>query len=542
MNRRSFGVLQLAVFVLAGLATSCGAEVAQAPAYDLLIQGGTVVDGSGAEGFRADVAVQGDRIVEVAREGIPGERARVILDATDLVVSPGFIDHHAHIQGIEHRPLAEAFIRQGITTILMSLHGGEQPWPLATYISEMEVAPNVGFFAGHNWIRRQVMGTENRAPTPAELERMKEFVDQTMKDGALGFSTGLRYIPGAYASTAEIIELAKVAARYGGIYVSHMRDEGPGVVESVAEVIRVSSGAGLPGQVQHHKAMGAAQWGLSQRTLAMIDSARAAGVDITHDVYPYTATSTSSAVLFPPWALAGGTDSLRARLAAPATRAQIVAGIKERLTRERGGGDLGNIQFARFPAHPEYNGKTLADFAADRGLPNDLETGVRLAIDLQLRGGFSGIWHVLDEQDVQRILRHRFAMICTDGDLVGHGAGNPHPRSYGAFPRVLGRYVRELKVLELPEAIRRMTSFSAAQIGQHERGLIREGMYADITVLDPETIADQATFTDPHRYPVGIHHVVVNGQVVMRDGSLTGAKPGRALLGPARRPAAMAVR
>lgn len=507
--------------------------------YDIVVRGGTVVDGTGADGFRADVAIRADRIVRVSREGIAPEGAAVVLNAQGLIVSPGFIDHHAHVQeAIFERPLAESFTRQGITTILASLHSGDQPYPLAAWMERLESAPNVGFFAGHNWARRRVMDTENRAPEAAELEEMKRLVEEAMRDGALGFSTGLRYIPGNYALTEEVVALARVAARYGGIYVSHMRDEGPGVLESVTELIRIAREAGLPGQIQHHKTMGAAQWGLSKRTLAMVDSARSEGLDIKLDVYPYTATSTSSRVLFPSWALSGGVDSLRTRLDDPGTRERIVDGIREKFLRERGGGDLRNIQFARIPAHPEYNGHTLADFAADRDLPNNLESGIRLAIELQLEGGFAGIWHVLDEDDVVRILQHPHAMICTDGDLVGYGSGNPHPRAYGAFPRVLGRYVRDRGVLTLEEAIRRMTSLSADQIGQAERGRIAEGMYADLVVFDAVEIGDRATFTDPHRFAVGVRHVVVNGRPVLRDASLTGATPGRPLKGPAR-PAAV---
>ncbi|NIT88231.1 MAG: amidohydrolase family protein, partial [Gemmatimonadetes bacterium] len=454
--------LAAASAALAGIvlsASGCGPAPSgdgAAAEYQLLIRGGTVVDGTGAERFRADVAIRDDRIVRVSPAGIAPENAARVLDADGLIVSPGFIDHHAHVQqAIFERSLAESFTRQGITTILASLHSGDQPYPLAEWMDRLESAPNVGFFAGHNWARRRVMGTENRTPEPAELDEMKRLVEEAMQDGALGFSTGLRYIPGNYADTEEIVELARVAAPYGGIYVSHMRDEGPGALESVAELIRIAREAGLPGQIQHHKTMGASQWGLSERTLAMVDSARSEGLDVKLDVYPYTATSTSSRVLFPSWALSGGVDSLRTRLDEPGTRDRIVAGIREKFLRERGGGDLSNIQFARFPAHPEYNGRTLADFAADRGLPNNLESGIRLAIELQLEGGFAGIWHVLDEDDVVRILEHPYAMICTDGDLVGYGAGNPHPRAYGAFPRVLARYVRERGVLSLEEAIRR---------------------------------------------------------------------------------------
>ncbi|MGH9314896.1 MAG: N-acyl-D-amino-acid deacylase family protein [Vicinamibacterales bacterium] len=506
--------------------------------FDLLVRGGTVVDGMGAPRFRADVAVRGDRIVRVARDGIQPADARQVLDAGGLVVAPGFIDHHAHIQTTIHQhPLAENFTRQGITTILASLHSGDQPWPLARYMAELKVAPNVGFFAGHSWARTKVIGLANRAPAATELEQMKSLVEQSMQAGALGLSTGLVYVPANYATTEEVIELAKVAARHGGIYVSHMRDEAAGLLDSVAEVIRIAREARIPGQVQHHKAVGKPQWGWSAKSLAMIDAARTEGLDVTLDMYPYTASSTGSSVLFPQWALAGGRDAFAKRAADPATRAKLEADMKRIFTVERGGADLANIQFRTLPSDRRYDGRTLADLARDRGLPDTIEAGIQLAIELQLKGGFSAIYHSMDENDVVRIMRHPLTMFDTDGDPVGYGIGHPHPRSYGTFPRVLGRYVRELKVLTPEDAIRRMTSMSADQIGQRERGRIAEGMCADLTVFDPATIADRATYTDPHQYSVGIHHVIVNGVPIIRDGVLTGATPGRVLKGPARRAA-----
>jgi len=495
-----------------------------------------VVDGTGEPGFRADVAVRGDRIVRVDRAGgIDPGRATTVLDAEGLLVTPGFIDHHAHVQTTIHeRPLAENFLRQGITTIVASLHGGDQPWPLAEYMASLEVAPNVGFFAGHTWIRERVLGLEDRAPRPDEMERMKALVEESMEDGALGISTGLLYVPANFAETEEVIELARVAARYGGIYASHLRDQGRGLLDGIRELIRISAEAGLPGQIAHHKARAVAAWGASEESLALIDSARSEGLDITHDLYPYTAASTGSSVLFPQWALAGGPEEFRRRIEDPGTRERIEAETRRLIGKVWAGDDLSRIQFRSLEADPRYVGKTMADLARDRGLPNDVESGVRLAIELQLEGGFSAIYHAMHEDDVIRIMRHPWAMFETDGDPVGYGLGYPHPRSYGTFPRVFARYVRELGVMELEEVVRRMTSLSARQIGQMERGLIREGMFADITVFDPETIRDRATFTDPHRHSVGVVHVLVNGEPTIRDALLTGAKAGRVLKGPAR--------
>ena len=515
------------------LATPAAAQ----QSYDLVLRGGTVVDGTGAPAYRADVAVRGDRIARIDRNGIPAASARVVLDATNLVVAPGFIDNHAHIAtNIHEYPLAENFLRQGITTILASLHSGDQPWPLDQYMRALAIAPNVGFFAGHSWVRTRVLGLENRAPNAAELTRMRALVDSTMRQGALGLSTGLLYVPANYAKTEEVIELAKVVAQHGGIYVTHMRDEGGGLLSSVAETIRIGQEAGIPVQINHHKAAGPKQFGWSARTLAMIDSARARGQDVKHDLYPYAASSTGSSILFPQWALAGGAREFAQRMSDPATRKRVEAEMRVLLEEDRAGGDLSRIQFRVVPSDRRYDGKTLADLAKDRGLPPTLDTGVQLIIELQLKGGFSAIYHAMDEQDIVRIMQHPFAMIETDGDPVAYGHGFPHPRSYGAFPRVLARYVREQKVLTLEEAIRRMTSLTADQIGQRERGRIAEGAFADITVFDAERIQDRATYLDPHQYPFGIEHVIINGVPVIRDASFTGERPGRVLKGPARQP------
>ncbi len=529
---------RLSLFVLLLFALLPARSPAQdaSPRYDLVIRGGTVVDGTGAARYRADVGIRGDRIVRIERGGIPASDGARSLDATGLVVAPGFIDHHAHIQtNIHEYPLAENFTRQGITTIIASLHSGEQPWPLDEYMARLTVAPNVGFFAGHSWVRTKVLGLENRAPTPKELEEMKRLVEVSMQQGALGLSTGLVYVPANFAKLDEVVALAKVAARYGGIYVSHMRDEATGVLDSVAELIRVAEEAGLPAQVQHHKVVGAPQKGWSEKTLGMIDAARTRGLDITLDMYPYTASSTGSSVLFPQWALAGGREKFAERIRDGEARTRIVSEMRRIFINERAGNDLSRVQFRTVPSDRRYDGRTLADLAKDKGLAPTIDNGVALVIDLQLAGGFTAIYHAMDEEDVRRIMRHPLTMFDTDADPVGFGIGMPHPRSYGTFPRVLGRYVREEKVLTLENAIQRMTSMSADQIGQSDRGRIREGAFADITVFDADTIADKATFDDPHQYSVGIHHVVINGVPVIRAGALTGEKPGRVIKGPARR-------
>ena len=515
---------------------ACASELSGDKQFDLILTGGRVVDGLGNSTFRADIGVKGDRIVAVSQVGLRNEEAQDVLDITGKVASPGFIDNHAHIQTTIHEhPLAENFIRQGITTILATLHSGDQPWPLDEYASSLKVAPNVGFYAGHTWTRKQVIGLENRAPTDDELEKMRWYVEETMKQGAIGFTTGLLYVPANFAKPEEVIELAKVASRYDGIYVSHMRNEATDLLKSVRETIRVSAEARIPAQINHHKAAGVAQWGWSEKSLAIIDSAQSEGIDIVHDLYPYTASSTGSSILFPQWALAGGAEGFASRIADPEQRKRIESEMVDIFNNDRTGADLSRIQFRVLPSDQSYNGKRLADYAADRGLPNNLETGIQLAIELQLKGGFSAIYHAMNEGDVIRIMRHHLAMIETDGDPVSYGVGYPHPRSYGAFPRVLARYVRELGVLSLEEAVKKMTSMTADRIGHTERGRIEEGAFADLVVFDPETVQDEATYSDPHRYPTGIDHVIVNGTVVMRSGALTGERPGVWLVGPARR-------
>ena len=501
--------------------------------YDILLRGGTVVDGSGAPRFTADVAIRGERIAAVGRSGLDPTLADKVIDVSGKAVTPGFVDNHAHIQTTIHQyPLAENFTRQGITTIVASLHSGDVPWPLDEYIAALDVAPNVAFFAGHTWARRQVLGMDNRDPSGEELQQMRDLIDQAMQQGAIGLSTGLLYVPANYAKTEEVIELAKVASRYGGIYYTHMRDEGRGLLASVAEAIRIGREAEIPVQIQHHKAMGVAQFGWSANTLAMIDSANASGLDVRHDLYPYTAGSTGSSVIFPPWALAGGQDSLVARVSDPAVRPQVEEGMRDRLVNEWVGDDLNRIQFRTVPSAPEFDGKTLADYAAAQGLPNTVASGIQMGIELQLAGGFSAIYHVMDEEDVQRIMRHPLATFQTDGDPVGYGEGFPHPRSYGAFPRILARYVRELGVLTLEEAIHKMTRLSMDRLGQTERGSIAEGMIADLVVFDPETIQDNADYVQPHQFSTGIETMIINGTLVIDGMALTGERPGTVLTHP----------
>lgn len=506
-----------------------------APVYDVLITGGRVVDGAGSPWFLSDVAIQGDTIAAVGF--LPEARARLKIDARGLTVAPGFIDIHTHARGgIFEQPAAENYIRQGVTT-LMEGNDGSSPIPLGPFLDRLAATPmtvNLGSFAGQGSIRQAVIGLEDRRATPAELEKMRGLVRQAMHDGAFGLSTGLFYVPGNYTPTEEVIELARVAGQLGGMHISHLRDEAEGVLASVAETIRIGEEGGLPTQVTHHKIIGKANWGKSRDTLCLIEQARARGVDVTVDQYPYTASSTVTSALFPQWALAGGHAALMRRLADPGQRGKIEAAIIERLTNDRGGGDPRNVVLANCPFDGALAGKNLADLAGEGGRPVTMESAAEAAIELESRGGCQAIYHAMSEEDVERILRSPYTMIGSDGEIPGFGRGVPHPRSYGTFARVLGRYVRERKVLTLEEAVRKMTSLPAARLRLADRGLLRPGMKADLAIFGAATVADRATFLDPHQYAAGFRYVFVNGKPVILDGKLTDQRPGRVLYGPAR--------
>lgn len=530
MSRFPAQVVTAVVSAALAFLNGCAGDVPESTAWDLLIAGGTVIDGTGASGRAADVAVRDGRIVRVGPD-IERDSAARIIDATGLTVAPGFIDLHAHLDPLLRLPGAESAARQGVTTALGG-PDGSSPWPLAAYLDSAAAAGlgiNVAFLVGHNTIRREVMGSENRAPTGPELDRMKEMVAQGMDDGAFGLSTGLRYIPGAFAETDEVVELARVAAERGGIYTSHLRDEGMQLIDGVAEAIEIGRRAGIPVVLTHHKVIGRPMWGSSARTLAMIDSARAAGIDVMADQYPYTASYTGISVLVPQWALAGGEEALIARLDDPVLRDSIVRGIIWNIENDRGGGDLARVQLALVEWDRSLEGGTLADWANREGLPLTPASGAELVIRAMRQGGASAIYHVMDEGDVERIMRHPFTAIASDGRLVQPGEGHPHPRWYGTFPRVLARYVRERGVLTLEEAVRKMTGLPADRLRLADRGRIAVGAAADIVVFDPSTIIDRATFEEPHQYPGGIPYVIVNGEPVVDDGRYTEARPGRVL-------------
>ena len=497
--------------------------------YDLIIKNGMVYDGSGNAPVQADVAVNKDRIVKTGN--LSHAKAKREIDATGLAVSPGFIDMHAHLDPLLRLPSAESAIRQGVTT---SLGGpdGSSPWPLGAYLNEADsigMTMNVAFLIGHNTIRKNVMGLEDRAPTDKELTEMENQVGQGMKDGAFGLSTGLKYIPGAFSNVDEVIALAKVASKYGGIYTSHLREEGIGLLEAVHEAIQIGREANIPIVLTHHKAIGTKMWGASVKTLAMVDSARKIGIDVMMDQYPYNASYTGIGVLIPSWSRAGGNDEFKKRLENPILRDSIKRGIVNNILYDRGGADLNRVQFALVNWKKDLEGRTLRDWLVERKMEPTVENGAELVIEAQLKGGANCVYFAMDDADVERIMKHPQTMIGSDGRLVAPGDGHPHPRWYGTFPRVLGVYVREKGVLTLENAIHKMTMMSADRLGLKDRGRIEENTFADLVVFNPKTVKDKSTFQDPHQYPEGIDYVIVNGKLAVDGGQFIDARSGMVL-------------
>ena len=511
----------------------------QAAPYDLILRGGRIVDGTGSPWYRGDVAIRGDSIAHIA-PSIAGPATRVV-ELNGLVVAPGFIDIHTHARrGIFEVPTADNYVRQGVTTLVEGPDGGSAV-PLAPFLAKVAgtpITPNFATFVGQGSIRSAVMGDRDRAATPDELDKMRALVRQGMEDGAFGLSSGLFYVPGAFTPTAEVVALARVAGGLGGIYISHMRDEASRVLDSVRETIAIGEQGGLPTQVTHHKVVGKKYWGRSVDTLKLVDEARARGVDATIDQYPYTASATSiGAALLPSWAQEGGREAVLARLKDPAVRAKIKAETVAIIRDERGGGDPKNVVVSSCEFDPSLAGKDLARITQDRGLAVSLDNAAETALWIVEQGGAQGIFHAINEEDLQRILVHPATMVASDGEIPVFGRNHPHPRSYGTFARVLGVYVRDKRLLPLETAVQKMSALPAQRLGIPDRGVVRPGLKADLVVFDPARVRDTATFEKPHAYAEGVTLVVVNGVVAFDNGAMTAARPGRVLYGPAHRPA-----
>ncbi len=525
----------------------------QPPAYDVLIKGGTVYDGTGAAPVNADVAIQGDRIVAIGN--LKDAHANTVIDARGLAVAPGFINMLSWAGTsliADYRSQSE--IRQGVTTEIfgegtsmgplnaemkrrMLAQQGDFkfdiPWnTLAEYLTYMEkrgVTPNVASFIGAGTVRTYVIGLEDKKATPEQLVQMREVVRREMEAGALGIGSSLIYAPDTYATTEELIEMSKEAAKYQGKYISHMRNEGDALIEAVEELLRISREAGIPAEIYHLKASIERNWDKMDRVLAMVNAARRDGLKITADMYLYTASSNSIESRIPAWAHSGGDDAMYARLADPVTRKKISDEMHQ-----RGSTMARTLLVGLRPAKLKpLIGKTLAEVAAMRG-KDEVETLLDLV--LEARSRIQVVTFTMNEDNIKKELRQPWVSLCSDASsMAAEGMfleSSTHPRAYGNFARLLGKYVREEKVITLQDAIRRMSGLPAANLGLDHRGLLKEGYFADVVVFDPKTIADKATYEAPHQYAVGMKQVFVNGVQVIKNGEHTGAKPGRALWGP----------
>lgn len=505
----------------------------QQPTLDLIITNALLIDGTGAPARRADIGIASGKIARIG--DLAGAQARARIDAGGQVVSPGFIDVHTHADNFAGSPLAPNFVRMGVTTIVAG-NCGSSALDVSEALDRIAVAgPTVNFatLIGHNTVRSAVMGSSEREPTADELERMKAFIAKAMADGAVGFSTGLQYVPGTYAKSTEILELARAAAAAGGLYATHMRNEGTALQDAVRESIDVARALGMRLQISHLKVDSPSRWGASAVALRLIDDARAQGVDVRADQYAYTAGSSSLSIRFPSWALEGGDDRVRERLNDATTWVRIKKAMIV-LYEERGFKDLSWAAVASYRPDPSLNGLSMKDVAQKLEGSTTADAQLEAARKLMIAGGASMVFHFMSEDDIERIMKHPQVAVASDSGVLQPGAGVPHPRGNGNTTRVLGEYVRERKVITLEEAVRKMTSLPARHFGFRDRGEIREGAAADLVVFDPARVRDRATYASPHAAPEGMLHVLVNGQFVVRDGEPTTERPGVVLRSEAR--------
>ena len=514
----------LLIFPALVLALTAPAATQTPARYDVLIRNGRVLDGSGNPWLAADIGIRGGRIVDMGRLG--NATAARVIDARGRTVSPGFVDVHSHAsQGLEGS-LKEArqLIAQGITTVALNPDGGGTPDLRAQRagFEQRGIGVNVALYVPHGAIRRDVLGMADRAPTPAELDRMVAIARNGMEAGGIGLSSGLYYAPGSYAKTEEVIALAKVVGEMGGVYESHIRDEADyniGLVRAVEEVIRIAEEGHLPGIVAHMKALGPASWGLSMALVERIKQARDRGVEVYADQYPYDASGTGIVgALIPRWAEVGGRAELLERIQG-AEHDRLAADIRRNFER-RGGPD--KLVISRYAPNPAFEGQSLAQVAKAIGKPAD-ET----AMELLLKGDASLVSFNMTDSDIELIMRQPFTMTCTDGDLVPFGQGKPHPRGNGAFARKIRVYVNERGTIDLPFAIRSMTSLPASVFGLKDRGTLRPGAWADILIFDPARVRDAATYLEPHQLSEGMEYVLVNGVIEKDANAFTGKLGGR---------------
>ncbi|MDO9475584.1 MAG: D-aminoacylase [Pseudohongiella sp.] len=500
--------------------------------YDLVLRGGLLFSGADEQPVEGDIAINGRLIAATGSLG--NYEATTVIDVSGLAVMPGFIDIHSHAlsdnldEGIFGWPDAENLIRQGVTTVIGGNDGGS-PLPLSDTFDAIAALPsavNFGSFVGHGSIRGLIVGEDDRPPTDEELERMREQVALGMQQGAFGLSSGLIYTPGRFAATEEVIELAKVAGEYGGMYISHMREEGLALLDSVAETIRIGEEGGLPTQLTHHKVVGAPMWGKSTESLRLVDEAIARGVDVSIDQYPYTASSTNLQILFPGWALDGGREALLARMADPAQRARLRSDIVYNIEVDRGGDDPANVVLVGCPHDASLNGLNLSEVLRRQNREASKTNAAELLIELVAAGNCSAVFHAMVEDDVHNIMRHPRTMIASDGGIEGPSDRAVHPRNYGTFARLIGHYARDLGVIPVHTAIHKVTGMPADRLKMQTRGRLQVGAIADIAVLDIAEVRELTSFADPHQYAEGAVHVFVGGQAVLLDNVMTGTRPG----------------
>lgn len=502
---------------------------AQQASCDILIINGKIIDGTGNNWYYGNVAIKDGKIFSVSRD--KNFIATKTIDAKGMIVAPGFIDVHTHLEGDEDKdPEAKSFIYDGVTTCITGNCGSSNTdvGKYLRWIDSLKLSINVATLVGHNDVRKDVMGRANRDATPEEMKRMENTVDKAMQDGAVGLSTGLIYIPGTYTKTPEIVDLAKIAAKYNGVYATHMRDEGDSVTYAINEALTIGREAKIPVEISHFKLSGQQNWGRSKETVPMIDAARKEGIEVTIDQYPYTASSTSISTLLPDEVLADGQDSIRARLQRPDIHKQVINHILARLKKRK----LKHLSYAvvaNYSPDTSYNGKSIEQINLLKGRKHKAKYEAETVIDIMMNGGASAVFHGMSEDDVKRIMQYPYNMFASDATIRIMGAGVPHPRGYGTNARVLAKYVREEKVISLEEAIRRMTSLPAQKFQLKDRGLIKEGMAADILIFDEKEVKDISTFERPHAYSIGFHFVLVNGVLTVENGKHTGARAGKAL-------------
>ena len=530
------------ILALSILTLAAANVVAQGNQVDLLIQNARIIDGTGSPWFRSDVAINDGRIVDVGVD--LNIDASQTIDAAGRVVAPGFIDVHTHVEssdsrdGLQRLPRADNYLLDGVTTIVTGNCGSSEIDIGAWNSSLVGLGINVATLVGHNSVRRTVMGLEDRAPTAQELEQMRSLVDQAMQDGAVGFSTGLLYVPGTYATTEEVISLAEVASRHGGVYASHIRDQGERLHESIDEAVRVGREANMPVQISHFKIKGPARWGSIGDAIELVESYRREGVDVVIDAYPYDRASSNLGINLPRWAVSGGAEEIAARIRDDDTHSRLVGEMKSMLD-DGGYPDYSFATVAQYRPEPSYIGRTISEINRLVERPGTTDAEIETVLDMMVEGGEAGsiygasmIYHYMSLEDVDTIFRYPNAAVASDGTIMAYGRGQPHPRSYGTNARVLGDFVRERQVLTLEDAIRRMTSLPARTFSFHDRGIVRPGFAADLVLFDPAIVADKATFEDPHQYSVGFDYVIVNGVAVVAEGEMTDERSGQFVKGP----------